>query len=475
MGGHGAPPGRRRRVRRGGAAPGAGRSRSRWIRSKKKPRTGSSATSACSSPRTRPRGKTVVAEYAFALASKHCTRAIYTSPIKTISNQKFRDFTKDGFDVGLLTGDVSIRPEAPCLIMTTEILRSMLYRGADLIRDVEWVIFDEVHYVNDAERGVGLGGKSIIMLPEHVGLVLLSATVPNVWGVRGLGRTHETEEGVRHRHDASAGAAGAYALLRRRDSEEDFYKVGEREAFLPAGYKKAADALNKSKKKPPGGAGAAPQGGPGAVAAAGRGGVVAAGSVAARANAGNKHPGRGGGTRGSVFGGAQGARGRGQVRVDGADQELGNDAISSRWSSSRSGKRRCDTMVDSLTGLDLTGGAEREEEHEIHVFCERCLSRLSPPDRKLPQVLRVRELLRRGLGVHHAGLLPIVKEIVEMLFCRGLLKVLFSTETFRDGRERPGAGRCVSKIYGNTTGANSEGYSRGEYTQMAGPSGSTRV
>ena len=118
-------------------------------------------------------GKTVVAEYAIALASKHMTRypilhsclnrkadglglpirAIYTSPIKALSNQKFRDF-KQNFGsnaVGILTGDVQINPEASCLIMTTEILRSMLYKGADLIRDVEFVIFDEVHYVNDAE------------------------------------------------------------------------------------------------------------------------------------------------------------------------------------------------------------------------------------------------------------------------------------------------------------------------------------
>lgn len=78
---------------------------------------------------------------------------IYTSPIKALSNQKYRDF-KEKFgekDVGILTGDVQINPSAPCLIMTTEILRSMLYRGADLIRDVEFVIFDEVHYVNDLE------------------------------------------------------------------------------------------------------------------------------------------------------------------------------------------------------------------------------------------------------------------------------------------------------------------------------------
>jgi antiviral helicase SKI2 len=80
-------------------------------------------------------------------------RAIYTSPIKALSNQKFRDFkqTFSSSSVGILTGDVQINPEANCLIMTTEILRSMLYKGADLIRDVEFVIFDEVHYVNDAE------------------------------------------------------------------------------------------------------------------------------------------------------------------------------------------------------------------------------------------------------------------------------------------------------------------------------------
>ena len=100
-------------------------------------------------------GKTVCAEYAIALAMKHCTRAIYTSPIKALSNQKYRDFrNKFGDDVGLITGDMQIGADGSCLVMTTEILRSMLYRGADLIRDIEWVIFDEVHYINDSERGV---------------------------------------------------------------------------------------------------------------------------------------------------------------------------------------------------------------------------------------------------------------------------------------------------------------------------------
>ena len=123
-------------------------------------------------------GKTVVAEYAIALSQKHMTRTIYTSPIKALSNQKFRDF-KDTFnDVGLVTGDIQINPSATCLIMTTEILRSMLYNGSDIIRDLEYVIFDEVHYINDEQRG-SVWEEVIIKLPDTVSIVMLSATVPN--------------------------------------------------------------------------------------------------------------------------------------------------------------------------------------------------------------------------------------------------------------------------------------------------------
>jgi len=123
-------------------------------------------------------GKTVVAEYAIALSQKHMTRTIYTSPIKALSNQKFRDF-KDTFnDVGLVTGDIQINANATCLIMTTEILRSMLYGGSDIIRDLEYVIFDEVHYINDEDRGV-VWEEVLILLPDHVNIIMLSATVPN--------------------------------------------------------------------------------------------------------------------------------------------------------------------------------------------------------------------------------------------------------------------------------------------------------
>eukprot|EP01031_Cornospumella_fuschlensis_P047396 gene47396-58055_t len=99
-------------------------------------------------------GKTAVAEYAIAKSFRDKQRVIYTSPIKALSNQKYRDLQEEFGDVGLMTGDMTINPSATCLIMTTEILRSMLYRGSEVVREVAWVIYDEVHYMRDKERGV---------------------------------------------------------------------------------------------------------------------------------------------------------------------------------------------------------------------------------------------------------------------------------------------------------------------------------
>ena len=125
-------------------------------------------------------GKTVVAEYAIAKSLRDKQRVVYTSPIKALSNQKYRDLQEEfGADyVGLMTGDITINPSATCLVMTTEILRSMLYRGSEVMREVAWVIYDEVHYMRDKERGV-VWEESIILLPHNVRFVFLSATIPN--------------------------------------------------------------------------------------------------------------------------------------------------------------------------------------------------------------------------------------------------------------------------------------------------------
>ncbi|MGH0168932.1 UNVERIFIED_CONTAM: hypothetical protein FKN15_055848 [Acipenser sinensis] len=123
-------------------------------------------------------GKTVCAEYAIALALREKQRVIFTSPIKALSNQKYREMYEEFQDVGLMTGDVTINPTASCLIMTTEILRSMLYRGSEVMREVAWVVFDEIHYMRDSERGV-VWEETIILLPDNVHYVFLSATIPN--------------------------------------------------------------------------------------------------------------------------------------------------------------------------------------------------------------------------------------------------------------------------------------------------------
>uniref|UniRef100_A0AC34FYA7 Helicase ATP-binding domain-containing protein n=1 Tax=Panagrolaimus sp. ES5 TaxID=591445 RepID=A0AC34FYA7_9BILA len=116
--------------------------------------------------------KTVFAEYAIALCRKHRSRVVYTSPMKALSNQKFRDFKQQFEDDGLITGDAS------CLILTEEIPHCMLYSGRVSPDELEWVIFDEVHYVTDIERGHGWE-EVLIMLPQQVNIVMLSATVPN--------------------------------------------------------------------------------------------------------------------------------------------------------------------------------------------------------------------------------------------------------------------------------------------------------
>ncbi|KAL2568339.1 hypothetical protein AAZV13_18G062500 [Glycine max] len=402
-------------------------------------------------------GKTVVAEYAFALASKHCTRAVYTAPIKTISNQKYRDLCGK-FDVGLLTGDVSLRPEASCLIMTTEILRSMLYRGADIIRDIEWVIFDEVHYVNDVERGV-VWEEVIIMLPRHINIVLLSATVPNTiefadW----IGRTKQKE--IRVTGTTKRPVPLEHCLF----YSGELYKICESEKFLPQGLKAAKkEASRKKNLTAGGGSGPKPGISPGHDKA----------RVQKRENTSHtKH--HGANFYGTGRGYQNNGNGQSNWELRRADASMLLMLINKLSKKSLLpvvifcfSKNRCDKSADSLTGTDLTSSSEKSE---IRLFCDKAFSRLKGSDKNLPQVVRVQNLLRRGIGVHHAGLLPIVKEVVEMLFCRGVIKVLFSTETFAMGVNAP-ARTVVFDTLRKFDGKEFRQLLAGEYTQMAGRAG----
>ena len=415
-------------------------------------------------------GKTVVAEYAIALAAKHMTKAIYTSPIKALSNQKFRDFRLTFDDVGILTGDVQIRPEASCLIMTTEILRSMLYRGADLIRDVEFVIFDEVHYVNDLERGV-VWEEVIIMLPEHVTLILLSATVPNTYEFASwVGRTKKKNIYV------ISTAKRPIPLEHYLWAGKGIHKIVTADKkFVDNGWKDANDVLSgKDKKAPPPKEAASAGRGSG-----GRGGPPARGGQNQRGR-GQPNGTRGGGARG---GGPPASRGRGNFARTGrgggrttAAQDRNMWVHLIQFLRTKEllpacifvfSKKRCEENAEALSNLDYCTAAEKSA---IHMTIEKSLARLSREDRDLPQIKRLRELLSRGIAVHHGGMLPIVKEVVEILFAKTLVKVLFATETFAMGLNLP-TRTVVFSGFRKHDGREFRDLLPGEYTQMAGRAG----
>ncbi|MCJ1334961.1 hypothetical protein MMC09_000227, partial [Bachmanniomyces sp. S44760] len=412
-------------------------------------------------------GKTVVAEYAIALAAKHMTKAIYTSPIKALSNQKFRDFRQEFDDVGILTGDVQIRAEASCLIMTTEILRSMLYRGADMIRDVEFVIFDEVHYVNDLERGV-VWEEVIIMLPEHVTLILLSATVPNTFEFASwVGRTKKKDIYV------ISTPKRPVPLEHYLWANKAMHKiVSADKKFIEKGWKEANDAMS-GKDKPK---------------------AAAFTEIPPRQRGGHGGGGRGQNDRGNTQRG--GAHGGGHQRGRGQPQRgVGNIARTGRGGGRTTAaqdrniwvhlvqhlrkesllpacifvfsKKRCEENADALSNQDFCTAAEKSA---IHMIIERSIARLRSEDRVLPQIRRLRELLGRGIAVHHGGLLPIVKEVVEILFAQTLVKVLFATETFAMGLNLP-TRTVVFSGFRKHDGRAFRDLLPGEYTQMAGRAG----
>ena len=125
-------------------------------------------------------GKTVIAEYAVEKCIQENRRVIYTAPIKALSNQKYRDFYAEyGEKIGIVTGDVVLNPYAQVLLMTTEIFRNTIFDNIERLDDVAYVIFDEIHYINDIARGT-VWEESLIFAPQHIKFVCLSATIPNI-------------------------------------------------------------------------------------------------------------------------------------------------------------------------------------------------------------------------------------------------------------------------------------------------------
>lgn len=367
-------------------------------------------------------GKTVVAEYAFAMALRDNQRVIYTSPLKALSNQKYREFYEEFQDVGLMTGDVTINPNASCLVMTTEILRSMLYKGSEIVREAQLLVFDEIHYLRDTERGV-VWEESIVLAPKTARFAFLSATIPNAQEfTQWIAKTHRSPCHVVYtdyrptplqHYLFPAGADGLYLV------------VDEQGAFREDNFQKTVAALTD--------------------------------------------------TAGDANGKKGGKKSKGSTTVQG-DKEKSDIFKLVRLAMQRNydplivfsfSKKECELLARQMTELDLNNTSEKKL---VEGIFWNAVDILSEEDRRLPQVAAILPMLKRGIGIHHSGLLPILKEVIEIMFQEGLLKCLFATETFSTGLNMP-AKTVVFTNARKFDGGSFRWLSSGEYIQMSGRAG----
>ena len=364
-------------------------------------------------------GKTVIGEYAVHLALAQGRKCFYTTPIKALSNQKYADLVRryDSRTVGLLTGDNSINGDAPVVVMTTEVLRNMLYTGSRALSGLGYVVLDEVHYLADRSRGA-VWEEVIIHLPESVRVVALSATVSNAeefgeWLDQVRGGTEVIVDEHRPVPLWQHVLAGHRLYDLFTDDEHtrvnpELLRVAQRDTWI--------------ERKAP------------------------------------QRPGRGG-RRPRRFPPA--------YRPDVISRLDSNGLLPAiTFIFSRAG---CDAAVEQClaAGLRLT---TPEEAEVIQQAAERRTADIPPEDLTVLGYGEWLDGLRRGIAAHHAGMLPAFKEIVEELFAAGLVRAVFATETLALGINMPARTVVIEKLdkWNGETHAN---LTAGEYTQLTGRAG----
>ncbi len=382
-------------------------------------------------------GKTLVAEFAAFLTMREPgAKLFYTAPMKALSNQKFNELVAEygAENVGLLTGDTNINARARLVVMTTEVLRNMLYAGSDLLDDLAFVVMDEVHYLADRFRGA-VWEEVIIHLPEHVRLVSLSATVSNAeefgdWlqTVRG-----DTEVIVSEERpvplDQHVLVRGKLVDLFDTSSAVDTASQG----------RASTHRVNPE--------------------------LVQLARYGARS-----HGARAGGYPNSKRHHSRGAGRPENIRLDRSeliellDERTLLPAIFFVFS-----RVGCDAAVSQVlrSGVRLTTAEERAEIREI--VDERCRTLLDE-DLGVLGYWEWMEGLMNGVAAHHAGLLPAFKEVVEELFQRKLVKVVFATETLALGINMPARTVVLEKLE-KFNGEARVPITPGEYTQLTGRAG----
>lgn len=363
-------------------------------------------------------GKTVVAEFGIERAHRLGKRAFYTAPIKALSNQKYRDLVAlhGAESVGLLTGDTTINHGAGILVMTTEVLRNMIYAEAGSLSDVGAVVLDEVHFLQDTYRGP-VWEEVIIHLPDHIQLICLSATVSNhaqlgdwVRAVRG-----PTRVVVEHKRPVTL---------------ENFYLVGDR--------------VDQELRMLP---------------------VVLDGQANSSGFRYDLRSLRGRGPQ------RDSRRERRVVETPHRIETLkllgDRKMLPAIWFIFS--RNQCDAAAQACVdaGLMLTDEGERAR---IAAIAEDRLAALRTSDLEVLGVTEFLARLQAGIASHHAGLLPAFKEVVEACFVEGLIKVVFATETLAVGINMPARTVVIEKLT-KFTGDHHESLTAGEYTQLTGRAG----
>ena len=360
-------------------------------------------------------GKTLVAEYAIEDAVRRGKRCVYTAPIKALSNQKYRDFRDDpDINVGLMTGDVTIQPSAQVLIMTTEILRNAIFENPEALADVEYVVFDEVHYMDDLERGT-VWEESLIFAPKNIRFICLSATIANNDELGNWIRE------IRH-HDLITVESNnrpvplSHSMYTAKSGLFNSKRLNQVRALEGAARKK--DNRQRRSKK--------------------------------------KH----GRDRPRERRDPEADRAAFQTLLDGLQERDQLPALIFTFS-----RKDCQRLATKNQHRQLL---DAEESKRMHALQLELLKLFGLADAELEG--EVMQLARHGIGFHHAGMLPIHKELVERMFTSGLLRMLFTTETFALGINMP-ARAVVFHSLRKFDGVNFDFLRTRDYMQMAGRAG----
>lgn len=382
-------------------------------------------------------GKTIVGEFAVHLALEQGRKCFYTTPIKALSNQKYADLAKRyGADkVGLLTGDNSVNADAPVVVMTTEVLRNMLYASSQALLGLGYVVMDEVHYLSDRFRGA-VWEEVIIHLPESVTLVSLSATVSNAeefgdW----LDTVRGDTEVIVSEHRPVPLWQHVLAGRRMYDLFEESTDHGGR-----GGAKREVnpDLLRMARQE----------------------------------NQRTYNP---------------RDRRRGKM-VREADRERERRSRSRIWTPSRAeviARLDAEGLLPAITFIFSRAGCEaavqqclyaglrlnsEEARHTVRELVEERTAAIPREDLHVLGYYEWLEGLERGIAAHHAGMLPTFKEVVEELFVRGLVKAVFATETLALGINMPARSVVLEKLV-KWNGEQHADITPGEYTQLTGRAG----